>query len=65
MLHINIASESKQIDESLLTILKHPIDVIGITETRLHDEVPLVNFGIEGYKFKHQPTQSVEGRALY
>ena len=55
MLHINIASLSKHIDKlrSLLTILKHPFDVIGITEKRLHDGIPLVNLGIEGYKFKH------------
>ena len=37
-----IASSSKRIDElrSLLTILKHLFDVIGITETKLHDEIP-------------------------
>ena len=59
MLHINIASLSKHIDElrSLLTILKYPFDVLGITETRLHDEVPLVILGIEGYEFKTHTNQ--------
>ena len=61
--HINIASLSKHIDElqNLLTILIHPFDIIGITETRLHDEVPLVNLDIEGYEFKHTLTNTVCG----
>ena len=38
MLHINISSLSKHIDElrNLLLALSHPFDVIGVTETRLH-----------------------------
>ena len=65
MLHINIVSLSKHIDElrNLLTILRHPFDVIGVTETRLHDAIPLVNVDIEGYEFKHTPTNMACGGA--
>ena len=58
MLHINIASLGKHIDElrTLIGVLDHPFDVIGITETRLHDLNPLTNIDIEGYEFKHTPT---------
>ena len=49
--HMNIASLQAHIDElkSLLTFLDHPFDVIGITETRLHDSSPLVEIQIPGY----------------
>ena len=65
IIHINIASLSKHIDElrNLLTILNHPFDVIGITETRLHDEVPQTNIDIDGYEFKHTPTNTQCGGA--
>ena len=53
MLHINIASLSAHIEElrNLLNALDHSFDIIGISETRLHDEEPLVNINIEGYNF--------------
>ncbi len=59
MIHLNIASLSKHIDElrNLLHALEHPFDIIGITETRLHDEDTLVNIEIDGYKFIHTPTE--------
>ena len=62
MLHINIASLSKHINElrSLLKVLKLHFDIIGVTETRLY---PLVNIDIEGYDFKHTPTKTKCGRA--
>ena len=65
LLHINIASLSKHIDElrNLLHVLSHPFDVIGITETRLHEEDPLVNIDIEGYEFRHTPTTTQCGGA--
>ena len=58
MVHINIASLSKHIDElrNLLHTLDHSFDIIGITETRLHADEPLVNVKIDGYEFKHTPT---------
>ena len=58
MIHINLASLSKHIDElrSLICNLNHPFDVIGITETRLYDDDPLVNIEIDGYEFRHTPT---------
>ena len=65
MLHINIASLSKHIDElrNLLTVLDHPFDVIGITETKLHDDNPLTNLDIDGYEFIHTPTNTLCGGA--
>ena len=58
MLHINIVSFSAHIEElrNLLNALGHSFDIIGISETRLHDEEPLVNINIEGYNFRHTPT---------
>ena len=63
MLHINIASLNKHIDElrSLLTILNHPFDIIGISETRLQTNIPMANLDIEGYRFIHPPIQHVAG----
>ena len=60
MIHINIASLRKHIDElrGLLTVLNYPFDIIGITETRLRDDNPLVNIEIDGYIFKHTPTKT-------
>ena len=64
MLHINIASLGKHIDElrSLLEVLSHPFDIIGITETRFHDDNPLTNIEIDGYMFSntHIQKQGVE-----
>ena len=36
--------------------LNHPFDVIGITETRLYDDNPLVNIEIDGYELRQTPT---------
>ena len=65
MLHINIASLSKHIDElrNLLKLLKHPFDIIGVTETRLYNDDPLVNIDIDGYEFRHTPTSTKCGGA--
>ena len=65
MLHINIASLSKHIDElrNLIHSLNHPFDIIGITETRLHDNDSLVNIEIDGYEFRHTPTATECGGA--
>ena len=65
MIHINIASLTKHINQlrCLLTILNHPFDVIGITETRLHQDIPLVNLDIDGYDFTHTPTNTQCGGA--
>ena len=45
----HIASLSKHIDElrSLIKVLDHPFDIIGITETRLYEDTPLVNIEIQ------------------
>ena len=65
MIHINLASLSKDIDElyGLLTVLNHPFDIIGITETRLCDDNPLVNIEIDGYISKHTLTEMACGGA--
>ena len=65
MLHINISSLSKHIDElrNLLLALSHPFDIIGVTETRLHSDDFAVNIEIPGYVFKHTPTTTQCGGA--
>ena len=65
MIHVNIASLSKHIEElrSLLSVLNHPFDIIGITGTRIHDETQPVNVNIEGYEFKRTPTSTPCGGA--
>ena len=55
-------SSSNQIYKRL-TDLNHHFDIIGITETRLHDETPPVNVDIEWYEFKHTPTNTPCGGA--
>ena len=58
MIHLNIASLQRHIDElrTFLTILEHPFQVICISETRLHDDKPLTNIQIDGYDFVHTKT---------
>ena len=65
MLHLNIASLSKHIDElnNLLKLLNFSFDIIGITETRLYDDQPLTNIEIDGYDFVHTPTSTKCGGA--
>ena len=65
MIHLNIASLQRHIDElrTLLTLISHPFDIIAITETRLHDQTPLVDVNIEGYDFHHKETLSQNGGA--
>ena len=65
MLHINISSLSKHIDElrNLLFVLSHPFDIIGVTETRLHGTDHLSNIDISGYVFRHTPTTTQCGGA--
>ena len=65
MLHLNIASLSKHIDElnNLLKLLNFSFDIIGITETRLYDNHPLTNIEIDGYDFVHTPTSTKCGGA--
>ena len=58
--HLNIASLQKHIHElrTLLSCSKHNFDVICISETKLHEELPIVNVEIDGYEFIHNPTQT-------
>ena len=65
ILHLNISSLSKHIDElrSLLAVLDHPFDVLAITETRLRDQNPTSNIDLIGYEFIHTPTSSHCGGA--
>lgn len=60
VIHLNIASLQCHIVElrTLLSLLKHPFDIICISETRLHDKEPPCNIEIEGYKFIHEPTST-------
>ena len=56
--HLNISSLQKHIDElrTLLTCTNCNFDIICISETRLHNGVPLSNIQIDGYNFVHTPT---------
>ena len=53
--HLNISSLQKHIDElrTLLICTNANFDVICISETRLHNEIPLSNIAIDGYDFIH------------
>ena len=63
--HLNISSLQKHIDElrTLLICTNANFDVICISETRLHNEVPLSNIAIDGYDFIHTPTPTQCGGA--
>ena len=41
---------------TFLSCSNHNFDVICISETRLQEELPIVNVEIEGYEFIHNPT---------
>ena len=66
LLHLNIASLSKHIDElkALLGQLGHGFSVIGITETGLQNTIPTINCDLPGYSFVHTPTKGVKGGSL-
>ena len=53
--HLNISSLQKHVDElrTLFMCTNSNFDVICISETRLHNEVPLSNIKIYGYNFIH------------
>ena len=61
MLHINIASLSKQIDElrSLIKLLNHLFGIIRINETQLYEDTPLVSIDIDVSKNTLTNTKAV------
>ena len=61
--HLNIYSLQKHIDElrTLLMCTNSNFDVICISETRLHNKVPLSNIKIDGYDFIHTLTLTQYG----
>ena len=66
--HLNIASLEYHVDElkSLISVLNHDFDVIGITETKIKNSEPLSNLKLEGYNFEFTPTNtSFGGTSLY
>ena len=66
--HLNIASLEYHVDElkSLLSVLNHDFDVIGITETKIKNSEPISNLKLEGYNFEFTPTNtSFGGTSLY
>ena len=68
MIHLNIASLQLHIDElrCLLEIINNPFDVIAITETRLHEQNPIIDLSIPGFDFHHTETHTQNGgAALY
>ena len=63
--HMNISSLQYHIDDlkQLLSQISFEFDVIGITETRLHD-LTKTNITLPGYCIEHTPTKSANGGAL-
>ena len=66
LLHINIASLNKHIDDLklILSLLTHDFDVIGISEHKIHKSSvkPTANLKIPGYhEFVFQPTETSHG----
>ena len=62
--HLNIASLSAHIDDlrNLLDLLGHPFHVLGISETKIKENVePLVDISLDGYEFIQIPTKSSFG----
>ena len=62
--HLNIASLSLHLEDlnSLLNILDHPFDIIGISETRLREGFEtLTDITLDGYEFVHTPTKTAAG----
>ena len=62
LLHLNIASLSKHIDEFkvLLGQLQHDFSIIGITETGFQNKNPIVNCALSGYSYTHTPEKGVK-----
>ena len=66
LIHINIASLNKHIDDLklILSMLTHEIDVIGISEYKIQkdNDKPAVNIKIPGYQeFLFQPIETTHG----
>ena len=62
--HVNIASLNAHIDDLtiLLARLKQPVDIIGISETKIIRDIdPSNNINIPGYTFVDEPTDSFFG----
>ena len=59
--HINIVSLSAHLDDlkTLLDVLDHPFDIIGISETKIRENIePITNLSLNGYNFEFSPTLS-------
>ena len=66
--HLNILSLQKHIHElrTLLSCSKINFYVVCITETRIHEELPIVNVELDGYSFIHNATLTqCGGVAMY
>ena len=67
ILHLNIASLGKHIDElkALLFSLKHDFDIISLTETKIkYTSANLINIDLDGYIYFHTPTHTHCGGSL-
>ena len=66
--HTNIASLPAHFDEinHLISSPGFNFDIIGITETKIHDSKPLFNHSLTDYQFEHTPCISANsGSAIY
>ena len=64
--HLNIASLSCHMDDlkTLLSLLDHPFNIIGITETKIRDDHETIsNINLDNYYFENVPTSSHFGGA--
>ena len=61
VLHINIVSIQKNIDElrQLLTLLDYNFDIIGLSETKIRKNIdPIININMQGYNFEYVSTEA-------
>ena len=62
-LHLNIASLAKHFEDlqNLLSVLKHPFDIIGISEHKINKTSKNKDFNLPEYTFCFSPTESSHG----
>lgn len=64
--HMNIASLALHQDELnvLFSNLEFDFDIIGLTETKITNDMPILNFSRTNYTFKHTPCEGHNGGTM-
>ena len=67
MLHLNIASLSKHLEDlrNFLSLLKHSFDIISISEHKINKKLINVDFNLPGYAFCYNETESFHGGTVF